>query len=302
MYKRIDLSQALKEGYEVLNKNYQLVLINLAYTVLSFIGLGLFVVIPSVLLASLRGIDLSSINATNPAALVEKMPVVGFIFIFLFLTYIVITITGAFFVFSGAVGVLSRSLREGISFRFSYFFPEAKRLFGAVLFYSLVVGFVLIGFIILIGFAALVYIALMSLFKGISPTLSVILIVIGGLVGFGIFFISLFGFLALTTYGYIIIALTNSRGFQVLKETFTFLRNNPQAFWVYVLLVVGIFVVTMLFSFVGIIIRQIGPGQILYLPYQVFLYALQVYLGYLLLTVSGVFVLKLHSKPVQTIS
>jgi hypothetical protein len=297
----VSISEALKEGFSVINRNWQLVLVNLAFSVLSLILLGVMVVLPLVFISVLKGLDLMMLRdihsledllSSAPASVVSVLTV--------FFIYILVILTAGFYILAGALGVILRSVEDPTQ-RFSLkgFFQEANRLFWPVLGYSALIGLVGIGVLIGGGILAGAFSILTVYIKNLSQVVAAviasmvcIITVVASVVGF-------FVFLTLTVYGTVAVCTGPYRGFSALKEAKNFLIAYPQAFWLY-LIATGIYcIVAFLLGLIGLPFRFIPYGFVIYFPYQVFVTAVQGYAAYWILAVAVVYYHAIRIKGVS---
>jgi|Deesub1362B_J571_1020462.scaffolds.fasta_scaffold00036_70 hypothetical protein len=299
----MSISGALKEGFSVVNRNWQLVLVNLAFSVLTMILLGVMVVLPLAFVSVMKGVDLMllrdirSLEDLFSSVPIAVVPVLTVIFI-----YFLVILTAGFYILAGALGVIFGSVRDPDQ-RFSLkgFFQEANRLFWPVLGYSALVGLVGIGILIGGGILAGAFSVLTMYIKNISQiaaavvaSMLCIVAVVASVAGF-------FLFLALTVYGTVAVCTGPYRGFSALKEAKDFLIKHPQAFWLYII-ATGIYcVVAFLLGLIGLPFRFIPYGFVVYFPYQVFVTAVQGYAAYWIMAVAVVYYYTVRIKgPSET--
>jgi hypothetical protein len=285
--------EAIKDGFRLVNKNWQLVLIQLSMVFVSSIGFFVVVGIPLAIAFIFFSVDLTQFaNVKNifnilkePSDIISRYLGLFLIVLSSFLFYLILVSLLGIYVFGGSVGVIGRSIRERTS-RFSVrvFFEEAKRLFGRLLGFTSVIGiiFIIAAFALGIvggGIAALVSFAqtqdsTLALFIGTFFT--VILVIAAAVI--------ILGILAATLYGIASLFFKGTGAIQSVKEASRYLVGHPNAFWLYTILFAGYLIasfVLILLSYPFTLIPIIGT--ILSFPYQLISYAFETYLGLIII-------------------
>ncbi len=282
-------SDAIKQGLGVANKNWQIVLIRLAFQILTIAGIVLFIVIPLVFLLKLLGYDLSEIvkhlNIREiPLLMLSRYLTMGIAFIILSLLYLLLVMTATLFLFSASCGMLAGGIKESqFSCTLSRFFREGRRLFCPFLGYSSLIGFtVIIELLFLAGYFSLAPFIVASAQK-MGSNLGIFT---------GTFFRFFSGFLlfflvtitlCIASYGFGILSLRGGGSLETLKGSLLFLVNRPSAFWFYCIMATGYILITVIAGLTGsLFIKSVDIGMILFFPYQIAAYALQRYLGLIL--------------------
>ena len=288
-------SEALKGGFRLVNSRWQLVAVQATMMLFNCVAFFVMVGIPLGIAFIIFGLDLTGITQLkdllavlrDPAELISKYFGLVLIVISSFLFYILMVTTLGLYVFSGSVGIIGHSIVDP-SFKFGVraFFSEAKKLFFPIMWYSLVAGlvFIFIAFILGLfggGIAAVVSTArdqdsTLALFLGIF--FSLILILIG---------LSLIlGALAITVYGIAALFFKREGAMKSFREGFAFVWEHQNAFWLYVILLMGYviasFIVMLIvypFNLIPII------GTIISIPFQIVSYVIQGYLGLVVISV-----------------
>ncbi len=281
------ISDALKEALSVANRNWPLLLVNLGFCVLSIFALFGFVLLPTVVFLTLKGLgpsDLGDIHSIQ--TLISESLEVKVLLLCVGLFYLILVATGGFYVYAGALGVLYNSVKEGRDFSLREFFSEANHLFFPLLGYFLVVGLIGIGGLLLLGAFFGVSALLATLLRPLSTVAASVLIsllCIGGTV------VALAGglvFLVLSVYGSVQVKARGRRGFQALREAKSLLLKRPVCFWGYLVGTGVSMVVLFVLNLLGLPFRFIPYGMILSVPYQILATAVQIYLTYWLLSVA----------------
>jgi len=297
--KRMSYSEAIKQGFKVVNRNWQLVLVRIALAVLSCIGFFFVVAIPLVIALLITGISpvfLSQIENSPDILLTQYfgIVVVGGL---LLLLYLLIATSVGLYAFAGAAGTIARTVRdETQKFSMKVFFEEGKRLFLPVFGFASIMGLIAIGIIICYAISGAIVMAAITYAKSQSLSLSMFLGVFFSLIGVISGFFVLFGFLSLGAYGMAAISLKGSRPVAAVTETARYLLKNPSAFYLYVIMAFLYLIFSLVLALAGLPLKAVPfIGLILALPYQLLIYALQGYAGLFML--SAAFVYYYRTEP-----
>ncbi len=286
-------NEAIKGGFRVVNRNWQLVLIQLSMVFISSIGFFVIVGIPLAVAFIIFGVDLTEMANLHDIAKILKEPsdiLSRYFGLFLgvlacLLIYLILIALLGIYVFSGSIGVMGNSLRDSsLKYHVRTFFEEARRLFLRLLAFTSFVGiiFIIIAFFLGIlggGIAALVSYAqtqdsILALFFG--TFFSLIMVIIAAIL--------ILGILAITLYGIASLFFKETGPVQSVQEAWRFLIRHPNAFWLYAVLFSGYLFVSfllVLFSYPFTLIPIIGT--ILSFPYQLISYAFETYLGLIII-------------------
>ena len=282
-------SEAIKNGFRLVNGKWQLVAVQAGMMLFNCISFFIIVGVPLGIAFIIFGLDLTGLAEVkdvigllrNPAELLSKYFGLVLIIVTSFLFYILMITTLGLYVFCGCMGVIGRTFLDPSSkFSMRTFFGEARKLFLPIAWFSLLIGliFIIIAFILGLfggGVAFIVSAAksqdsTLALFLGIS--LSLILL----LLGLGIILMTL----AIAVYGLAVLFFKGEGAIKSFKGAFTFLWNNQNAFWLYIILLVGYILtsfVVMLIVYPFNLIPLIGA--IISFPFQILSYVVQGYLG-----------------------
>ena len=283
------ISEALRGGLRVINRNWQLVPLHLVVSVINCIFFLLIMILPLFLVAFSLGLRLSSFrNIHSPADIIALAPGIVLFAIVLFLVYILVVTTIGLFVFSGSAGVLSRTVMdEDRRFALGQFFSEAKRLFIPVLSYTALVGLIAI---LMVGIFAIFLFALpvaSVVLRGISHVTSSLVTALLSLLIFSVFIITILFLLALMLFGVARIAFRGGGSVATLREVTGYLFKRPLSFAVYVIAVLLYLIVNILAVLLGMPFQSVrgGMGVVLSLPLQLLYYVFQSYTGLWILSV-----------------
>src|SRR4030042_1578215 len=134
--------EAIKEGFRLVNRVWQLVLIQLSMMFISGIGFFVFVGIPLAVAFILFSIDLTGITEKDifqllkePSEIISKYFGIVLFVIFGLLIYFLAVITFSIYVFGGSVGVIGRAIEnKTLKFSMHLFFSLILILFLLTLF------------------------------------------------------------------------------------------------------------------------------------------------------------------------
>lgn len=305
--------EAIKDGFRLVNRNWQLVLIQLSMVFVSSIGFFIIVGIPLAIAFIIFGIDLTELANVRDIFRILREPsdilsrYLGLFLIVLssFLLYITLVALLGIYVFGGAIGVIGNSIRERASrFNAHTFFGEAKRLFLRLLGFTSVIGiiFVLAAFFLGIlggGIAALVSFAqsqdsTLALFFGTFFSLILIIIAV----------VLILGILSITLYGIAALSLKGTGPLRSIKAAIQYMLRHPDAFWLYTVLFVGYLLASFLLIVLGYPFTLIPIiGTILSFPYQLISYAFETYLGLLIIAaiLTYYYSTEISIKPVEPV-
>jgi hypothetical protein len=281
--------ESLKEGFRLVHRNWQLLLIQLTMILLSTMGFFIIIGIPLAIAFLIFGIDLTGFSnikdifrmLKEPSGLLSRyLGLLIMVIVSLLLYVIIVTVLGIF-VFGGSIGIIGRSVTDRF-FRFSLntFFNDAKKLFFRIFGFTAVVGiiFIIAAFIlgILVGsIAALVSFtkdrdSLIALFLGTFLSLFLTLIA-------AIFILSI---LSMTMYGVALLLFKGTGPFKSLRESIRYLIRHPNAFWLYTIIFTGYVFISFFLIFISYSFTLIPLiGTLLSFPYQLISNVFQTYLG-----------------------
>lgn len=280
---------AIKEGFRLINKNWQLVLIQICMVIISSLGFFIIVGTPLAIAFIIFGIDLTGITniheifriLSEPSEILSKYLGIFIIVIVSFFLYLLLVTAIGIYVFAGSIGVISSYILGKIKkFSTHLFFEEAKRLFLRLLGFTTIIGtiFIITAFIFgIIGGGIAVFVSnaqeqtsTFALFIG--TFLSLILIIIS-------LFIIIF-LLSLALYGIASLSLKNTGVLLSLKDSLNYIIKYPNSLLLYTIMFGGYLLVSFLLILLGYPFRFIPIiGTIISFPYQLISYAFETYLG-----------------------
>ncbi len=284
---------AIRAGMHTVNKNWQLIFVQLITLVLSGLSFFIIVGLPIAIAFIMFGLDLTEILRLKDlvsvfqgsAELLDKYFAMALIILFSLLVYLAFILAVWVYSMGGIIGILAKSILNEIDkFSLKIFFSEGRRLFFALSVFSSIIGiiFLIIAFFlgILVGGASTVidhaksYEATFGLF--ISFFLSMVLMSIG--------MVLILLTLSETTYGVANLAFHHAGSIAAIKDTAIYLYSRPAAIGFYTVLLLGYMAIGFIVVLIGApltFVPVIGP--LLSLPYQLLTYMFQGYLSLIML-------------------
>lgn len=282
-------SDAIKTGFGLVHKNWQLVLVQVAMMVISCIGFFVFIGIPLAVAFVMFGLDLTELTRLKdligtmrePSEIISRYMGLFLVFLGSFLIYLLFIAAIGIYVFGGSAGLIGRMVRDN-AFRFNMntFFSEGKRLFFPLVGFTTIIGVIFIGVAFVLGLFGGGIAAIISIAKEYEATLALFLGIFFSLLLFCVGLILIACAIALTLYGVASIVFKGAGPLKATKETIKYLYHHPDALWLYCIAFAGYILASFLLILLGTpfsLIPIVGP--ILALPYQLFSYTVQSYLG-----------------------
>ncbi|MBM4128572.1 MAG: hypothetical protein FJ243_00470 [Nitrospira sp.] len=281
--------EAIKDGFRVVHRNWQLVLVHLCMVIINFFGFFIFVGIPLAVALIIFGIDLTGIKGIkdifdllrNPSEIISRYLGLIIIIVVSFLIYVLLVATLGIYVLGGSVAIIGRSLRDAaLKFSMHAFFSEARRLFMRMLGFTAAIGLILISLTFVLGVLGGGIAAIVSLAKSQDSTLALFLGVFFSLVLILIAITLILVILSTTIYGAAALFFKGTGPVKSIREALRYLSICPNALWLYTILFAGYLIANFFLIFLGYPFRLIPViGPIISFPYQLMSYALQTYLG-----------------------
>lgn len=284
---------AIKRGFEVVNKNWQLILLQAGMMFVSFIGFLIIVGIPLAIAFIIFGLDLTGLSRLedflsafkNPTEIISRYFWLVFLVLASLLFYIIIIVVIGTFLLGGSIGAINRTARD-ISERFNMksFFMEAKRLFFPLTGFTALIVLIFIILAFILGLFGGAIAAIVSLAKEQAAILALFI----GLFFSGIMFVIgltlILAALSVIIYGIVIMVVRGFGPFTSIKEAIRYLYKNPKALYLYCLVFGGYLVVSFFLIALGYPLKFVPLiGPLLTFTYQAGLYILQSYLGLVVL-------------------
>jgi hypothetical protein len=305
----VSLSDAITEGFRLVNRTWQLVLVQLVMAVIQAVGFVVLVVVPVAAALLVNGAHLPEVRsltdlaaaAGNPWELVSRflwLFVVGLVSILLYLTF---SFSVWLYVLGGSAGVLGQAVKDA-SFRFSMgsFTHWAKRLFVPLMGYTLLVGLLFIGLFLLGSVSAVAGFLALDRLAPHEGALGVFFRTFFILSALFFLFAFIFGLYLLSLEGIAPLALQGERPSRSLDSAFAFLKRQPRAVGLFALLALLYIGAQFALVLVGIPLQFVPfVGIILAIPYQFLSLAVQAYLCLVILGSVMLFYHRGTSPPAQ---
>lgn len=303
-------SDAIKNGFRLVNKNWQLVLIQFGMMLVNCIGFFVFVGIPLAVAFVIFGLDLTEMTELknllgtmkDASEIITKYLGLIIVLVVSFVVYLFVAASVGLYVFGGSAGTIGRAVRDSANrFNMNTFFSEGKRLFWPLVGFTAIIGVIFIGIAFILGVFGGGIGVIISIAKGYETTLSVVLGIFLSLLLFCIGLALIISSIAITLYGTAAIVLKGTGPWQATKDTIKYLYRNPAALWLYCLAFGGYFLATFLLVLLGMPFSLIPIiGAIIAIPYQIFSYALQSYLGLVIVAVIFIYYFSTEVKLSET--
>jgi hypothetical protein len=288
-------SQAIKNGFRLINSRWQLIAVQAAMMLLNCIGFFILVGIPLGIAFVIFGLDLTGLAEMkdilallhHPAELFSKYFGLVLIVVTSFLLYIVMATTFGLYIFSGSVGFIGRCILDpSEKFTMRAFFAEAKKLFFPLMWFTLFVGLVFIAIAFVLGLFGGGIAAIVSAAKSQDSTLALFLGIFFSLVLALIGLFLILGTLASTVYGIAALRFGQKGAIASFRTAAGFLWKHQSAFWLYVILFLGYILVSFVVMLVVYPFNLIPIiGTIISFPFQILSYVVQGYLGLVIFAV-----------------
>jgi hypothetical protein len=283
---------SIKAGIRLINRNWQLVLIQVGAMFVSIVGFFIFIGIPLAVAFIIFGIDLTGLSQPDeifrlfksPSDIISRYLGLAILLFTFLLAYILSVFILGVFVFGGSIGTMAKYIKDSESFNFKTFWQEGKRLFFPLVGFTAIIG---LGFLILafiLGLLGGSISAIVSLAKEQEATLALFLGIFFSLLLFVIGLSLIMIILSITIYGAAIIALNGEGPFSAIKKATLYLYRRPQGLYLYCLIFLGFVIINFLIIAIGIpmgLVPLIGP--LLSFVYQISVYFLQSYLGLIMI-------------------
>lgn len=290
---KMTYTDAVKSGFRLINRNWQLVAVQVGMMMANCVGFFVIVGIPLGIAFIIFGLDLTGLAETrdimglfkHPSELISKYMGLVLVVVSSFLLYLLMITTAGIFVFAGSVGSIGRAVLDpSRKFGMKPFFAEAKQLFFPLMWFSLVMGLVFIAIAFLLGLLGGGVAAVVQTAKSQDSTLALFLGIFFSLILALCAIIVILAAIAVTVYGIAVLFFKEERAVRSLRDAVVFLWNRQSAFWLYVLLFFGYLTasfILMLFTYPFNLVPIIGA--IISFPLQLVSFVVQSYIGLVIL-------------------
>lgn len=303
-------SDAIKNGFRLVNKNWQLVLIQFGMMLVNCIGFFVFVGIPLAVAFVIFGLDLTEMTELknllgtmkDATEIITKYLGLIIVLVVSFVVYLLVAASVGLYVFGGSAGIIGRAVRDSSDrFNMNTFFSEGRRLFWPLAGFTAIIGIIFLGVAFVIGVFAGGIGVIISIAKGYETTLAVVLGIFLSLLLFCVGLALIISSIALALYGTAAIVLKGTGPWQATRDTIKYLYRSPAALWLYCIAFGGYILATFLLVLLGAPFSLIPIiGAIIAIPYQIFSYAVQSYLGLVIVAVIFIYYFSTEVKPSET--
>jgi hypothetical protein len=283
---------AFKEGFHLINRNWQLVGIQVLVMVVNCIGFFVVVALPIGIIAVAIGMDLEGLSniedlARNLVSYLADYMVLIMIGIFFLLIYLLLISVLSIYIYGASSGVIAYSIHNPTEkFSLKRFFSEGKRLFWPMFRYIAAILLVINAILIFITVIFLLMAVVADFLRGAESNIAVFISIFLILLAISIMLLAVTFGLAVTFYGTAILVFHGKGAFASLKEAIIYIYRKQSAYWFYCILLGGSIVAALILMLMGLPFSEIPViGVLLAIPYQFFTYVVQSYLGLLLMSV-----------------
>jgi len=281
--------EAIKNGFRIINKNWQLVMIQIAAMFASFAGFFVMVGIPLAIAFIIFGLDLTELSRIHdvlgtfqkPSEFISKYFGVVVLVLTSVLLYVITVLSLGIFVFGGSIGVIGRSIKEdGGEFSFNSFLAEGKRLFFPLVGFTAVIGLIFIVLFFILGLFGGAIAAIVSIAREQGATLALFLGIFFSLILLVVGLSLILATLAVTIYGFAALAMRDAGPVQSVQQAFRHLYHHTGAFYLYCLVFGGYAIISFLLLFMGYPLKFIPlVGPLFAVIFQFFMHIVQNYFG-----------------------
>jgi hypothetical protein len=281
-------TEHIRQGFRLVNRNWQLIIIQIAAVFLNLLALFVLVGVPIIVLAVVLGIeadragDLANLfDLASPWAMMTKYIGALLVLLVCLLLYITAALVLWLFVAGGSAGTLGKAASDrGKRFSMGEFWSEAKRLFWPLAWYYTILS---LAFILLAAvLAAGVAVAAMGFdAAGLEDSrLGIFFKVMGILLigSCGVFFLVCFYMISIQ--GLAPLVLEGKSAVGALKRAWGFLDEDRKGLYLLLIVVGGFIGIQIGIAVFGGLLQAIPlVGFIIYLPFSLAANIFSIYLG-----------------------
>ncbi len=300
----------LKEGIKVVNKNWQLVLIQMATMLYSFASFFFIVGIPIGIAFIIFGLDFTEILRLRnieslfigSAELLNKYFAMALVLFLSIIIYVLSVSLIWVFAIAGVAGILKNSIIDSNQrFYFRAFFREGKDNFFPVMGFVILISLVFIVIAFLLGIGGGAASKIIDTARTQEETLAVFMSIFFILLLLSVGLVVIFFTLSMSFYGIANVVFIKQGAMRSLTDTVKFLLRSPSSIVFYVL-VMGLYILA------GLIILIISSpftlipiiGTILAFPLQILNYFVQSYMSLIMIASMFVFFYRHEIEPSQS--
>ncbi len=284
--------EAIGSGFNVINRNWQLVLLQVITMIINCVCIVLFLVIPVVVAAAAVGIDvdgLSELESVPESLEVYVSKYIGIILIavFFLVLYLLIISVIAIYVYGASSGTIAFSIKHPEEkFSFKRFFQEGRRLFFPMMWFLTTIGIIFIGVLFVVMVFAALAVVLMQYREQVDSLFWNFLGIFVTLLGISVALLLLTFTLAVTFFGTAILVFRGKGALLSIKEAFSYLHGKPSAYWLYCILLGGSVLAAGILTVMGFSFKDFPTAAILLsVPYQFLTYVIQSYINLLVMAI-----------------
>jgi len=291
-------SETIRRGFRLVNSRWQLVAVHISMMIFNCLGFFLFVGVPLGIAFILFGLDLTAFSdmssvielLKNPVGLFSRFFGLALMVVASFIFYMLVVTAVWLYVFSGSAGIIGRAILDPAGrFTMRAFFQEAGGLFFPMLRYTFFIGLLFITVTFILGLLGGLSVAVVSAASSQDSTLALFLKIFFSLILLLAGMTLILSVLAVSVYGVAMLFFRGGGAVKAFRSSFRFLWHNQEAFWLYVVLLAGYIVASFALMTVVYPLNLIPIiGTVLSLPFQLISYAIQGYLG--LVLIASVFI------------
>lgn len=303
-------SDAIKSGFRLINRNWQLVFVQLGMMIASCIGFFIFVGIPLAVAFVMFGLDFTEITkfkdllgiVRDPSEIISRYFGIILVLVGSFILYLLVITSVGLYVFGGSAGLVGRFVKDTtLKFSLKTFFSEGKRLFFPLVGFTSVIGLIFIGVAFILGLFGGGIAAVISISKEHEATLALFLGIFLSLLLLCIGLVLIMCTIALTLYGVAALIFKGTGPIKSTRETIKYLYHNPGALWLYFIAFAGYILASFMLLLLGTPFSLIPiVGTIIAIPFQLFSYTVQSYLGLVIMAATFIYYYSTAVKPYET--
>ncbi len=305
-------SEAIRAGFNTVNKRLQLVGIQAALMIVNCIGFFVVVGIPLGIAFVIFGLDLTGLTKakdifsvfSNPSEFITNYLWLVLMVVTSILLYLFIVTTLGLYVFSGSAGIIGRSILDPSEpFSMKRFFREARQFFFPLMWYTFFIGLIVVAIAVMLGLFGAGIAAVVSTAKTQDSTLALFLGIFFSLVVAVTGACLLLALLAATVYGIAALFFKREGSWNAFREACLFLWNQQQAFWLYAILFLGYITASFFALLISFPFRLIPiVGTIVSFPIQLLSYIVQGYLGLIVIAVVFIYYHELQIRKPENVT
>jgi hypothetical protein len=268
----------IKEGVITVHKNWQLIIIQMLFMILSFVSFFLIVGVPVAIAFIIFGLDLTELLRLKDvfsafkgtSELLSKYFGIAVFIIFSLLLYLAFITVLWVFAFGATISMLVKTiLDESHRFNLREFFAEGKKKFIPVFVFSLIICIIFMFLTFILGMLGDGASRIIEIAKTHEATLALFLGIFFFLVLLSAGVLLIFIALAITFYGLGYMLFNRLKPLESLKATAKYLYSRPSSMGFLAVLMLGYILIGAFVFLIGSPLTLIPfIGTILSLPYQ----------------------------------